>query len=201
MELTRIKRLSLSIIITLFFALPGFSQSDFVMEPADTADDKGAAPAVFEELPSGRGNIILGMDIEAVKEELLKDPDFNYRGEPDVSMLPAGDRQVIDCEGALYVDRGYFQFNNDRLYLITMVLDEEYVDHYSIYAALKEKYGEPAKLDPSKTIWENEKVRISLERPLSVKYIDLEVFKSLQQESFAESSIESEMRQDFIDSF
>ena len=185
-------------LLVFFLSVPAFSQSDITIESEIPEEEP---PAVFEALPSGRGSILLGMDIEAVKEELLKDPDFSYRGEPDVSMLPNDERQVIDCDGSLYVDRGYFQFNEDKLYLITMVLDEEYVDHYSIYAALKKKYGEPTALDPAKTVWENDSVRISLERPLSIKYIDLDVFRQLQQESAAEASFESGMRRDFIDSF
>jgi len=192
------KKIYTAAILTLFSILiliPVYSQSVIEIEPKDETT------AGFEPLPPGHGDIVLGMDIETVKSELLKDPNFNYRGEPDVSMLPNDDKQVIDCDGVLYVDRGYFQFNDDKLYLITMVLDEEYVDHYSIYAALKDKYGEPSSLDPSKTIWQDEKIRVSLERPLSIKYIDREVFQSLQEQSRAEDSIEAFMRQDFIDSF
>ncbi|MDC7228200.1 MAG: hypothetical protein PQJ61_15670 [Spirochaetales bacterium] len=189
------KRNIFIIIFAISFLFPVFSQSTISSEEGRPAE------AVFEDIPAGHGNIMLGMDIEDVKRELLKDTDFSYRGEPDVSMLPNDDNQVIDCDGAFYVERGYFQFDDDKLYLITMVLDEEYVDHYSIYAALKKKYGEPTFLDPSKTIWQNEKTSLSLERPLSIKYIDREVFRRLQQESAAAESVESMLRQDFIDSF
>ncbi len=165
------------------------------------SSDPMGFPIEDYSLPDGYAGIRLGMDIEAVKEALGKDPNFSYRGEPDVSMRPLNNQQVIDCDGVYFVDRGYFQFDEDKLYLITMVLDREFMDHYSIYSALTEKYGEPDFLDPSKTFWEDDRVRISLERPLSIKYIDLEVFRKLQNKSSAEDTMESKLRQDFIDSF
>ena len=192
----RIHKIILVLFLLTLLSSAGFAQSDILSGEAAAATE-----AEFEPLPEGYGKIELGMEIESVKQQLFDDPNFNYRGEPDVSMNPSDNQQVIDCDGLVYVDRGYFQFHEDRLYLITMVLDREYIDHYSIYTALSKKYGEPDYLDPSKTVWEDGRIRLSLERPLSLKYIDLEVFKKIQDESYAESSIESMLRQDFIDSF
>lgn len=196
----RTDRLLLSIFILIFFSVSLFAQSDIIIDEASSEADNTGQNAP-EPLPGGYGTIELGMSIDVVEEQLFSDPNFSYRGTPDVTMLPQDNRQVIDCDGLMYVERGYFQFNDDKLYLITMVLDEEYVDHYSIYTAFKKKYGEPLFLDPSKTVWQDERVEISLERPLSIKYIDREVFQRLQEESSAEKSIEALLRQDFIDSF
>lgn len=189
------------IIITFFILILSTgaltAQSDIIIQdefPDNT--ETGLAP-----LPGGYGEIKLGMDIADVEDKLFENPNFAYRGAPDVTMLPQDDRQVIDCEGLIYVDHGYFQFNDDKLYLITMVLDTEYIDHYSIYSTFIEKYGEPLFLDPSKTVWEDERVRVSLERPLSIKYIDKVVFEDLQKESSAGESMEAILRQDFLDSF
>ena len=193
-------RFIISIFILILSGVGLFAQSDIVVEePSAGAADAGQI--VIEPLPDGYGSIQLGMSIETVEEHLFADPNFSYRGSPDVTMLPQKNRQVIDCDGVMYVERGYFQFNEGRLYLITLVLNEKYVDHYSIYAALKKKYGEPVFLDPSKTVWQDEKAEMSLERPLSIKYIDREVFQRLQAESTAEKSMEALLRQDFIDSF
>ncbi len=156
---------------------------------------------LIQPLPAGYGLIELGMHIETVKRMLAEEPNFAYRGDADVSMRPSGDQQVIDCEGVGFVDRAYFQFDEDILYLITMVLDREYIDHYSIYTALTGKYGEPESLNPSRIIWQDEKITVSLERPLSIKYIDREVFQRLQEQGSAESSMETMLRQDFINSF
>ncbi len=191
--------ISILTIIFLFLIIPGLSaQSDTT---AGAAGNSAAQPPVFEPLPSGYGGIELGMDIDTVKQNLLSNPDFNYRGDPDVTMLPQGKSRVIDCDGTFFIDRAYFQFSEDRLYLITLVLDEEYIDHYSVYSALCGKYGDPSSLNPSRTLWQNDKLSISLERPLSIKYTDLEVFRRIVDSSNAETSLQQQLRQDFLDSF
>ncbi len=152
-------------------------------------------------LPSGYGGIKLGMGLETVKDLLGADPNFNYRGEPDVTMMPQDKQELIDCEGVLFVDRAFFQFEDEKLYLIIMVMDQEYIDHYSIYTAFLKKYGEPDFLNPSKANWENEDIIISLERPLSIKYMDRKVFEGLQADSEARGTMEAVMREDFINSF
>lgn len=191
-------------IFTLFAVSSIAAQSDLLIDrepPEAPADAQTVSEDEFKPLPDGYDGIQLGMAIETVKEMLMSSSGFSYRGEPDVSMSPVRKQTVIDCDGVLYIDRGYFQFEDDRLYIITMVMDPEFIDHYSIYTAFREKYGEPEYLDPQKTVWEDGSVRISLERPLSLKYIDIEVFDNLQQKSSAEKSIETELRQDFLDSF
>ncbi|MDC7126415.1 MAG: hypothetical protein PQJ46_12660 [Spirochaetales bacterium] len=193
--------LILNLNIFLFCLLGGlFSQSNYSVETETSVSD-GQNVEKYESLPSGYSGIKLGMVLEKVEDALFEDPNFSYRGAPDVTMLPQTDRQVIDCDGVTNVKHAYFQFNDNKLYIITIVMNPEYIDHYSIYSALKKKYGPPEYLDPSKTIWRNDNVEISLERPLSIKYIDRKVFEKLQAESHAEKSTESILRQEFIDSF
>lgn len=193
----KISKFLLTLITVFFISGAVYSQSDIFIDAAPAPEtDSGKMP-----LPAGYGDIKLGMELADVEDKLFDNPNFAYRGAPDVTMLPQDDRQVIDCDGVMYVDRGYFQFNDNKLYLITMVLDTEYVDHYSVYSSFLEKYGQPLFLDPSKTVWEDESVRISLERPLSIKYIDKAVFEELQQNRSAGESMEEMLRQDFLDSF
>ena len=189
------------ILLSVFFVINAAAQSDIVIENTDAVDNEAAAQTDFEPLPSGYSGIELGMPVETVKNMLFDSPNFSYRGEPDVSMSPVKKQTVIDCDGVLYIDRGHFQFHDDGLYLITMVMDPEYIDHFSIYTKLRGKYGEPVSLDPERTVWDDGKIRISLERPLSLKYIDLEVFRRLQEESSSDKSMEALLRQDFLDSF
>jgi hypothetical protein len=190
------------ILFLILFVGTGLSaQSDLDIKAAGTEIPSEDGAAVFSQLPGGYGDIELGMNLETVKDRLLSDPNFDYRGEPDVTMLPQAQTELIDCGGALFVDRAFFQFEDEKLYLIIMVMDQEYVDHYSIYSALLKKYGEPSFLNPSKANWEDENVIISLERPLSLKYIDKQVFERLQAGRKAESTMEALIREDFINSF
>jgi hypothetical protein len=75
------------------------------------------------------------------------------------------------------------------------------VDHYSVFTGLMQKYGEPVYLDPKQAVWEAGDTRISLERPLTVKYIDLRVFNEIIGESALNESAETKRRQEFLDEF
>ncbi len=140
------------------------------------------AHAQAQSGPTGFRGISLGMSPDEVKARLREDPLFRYRGDPDVSLVPqeAG-QSLIECEGALYVRRAYFQFDNQRLFIMILVLDPERVDHYSLYSALTRKYGESSSLSPRETVWMFDNVRLSLERPLTVKYVERKTFSSLQK--------------------
>ena len=48
-----------------------------------------------EELPHGYKNIMLGMSLEETKDNLVKDPDFGYHGDRDVSLIPGSSKTLI----------------------------------------------------------------------------------------------------------
>lgn len=162
----------------------------------DRPTDEGREP-----LPAAFRGLRLGMEIEAVKENLKEDGYFHYRGEPDVTLLPRPNYSVIECEGASFIKRGFFQFHEKKLFIIILLLNNEKIGYYSLYTTLREKYGEPDYLDPEQMVWENEEVRMSLERPLQVKYIDRDVFETLKKEGEAEESMERVMRDRFLNEF
>ena len=170
--------------------------------PADDTGDGPEAEAVEPEpLPTGFRSIILGLDIETVKRRLEEDSYFIYRGEPDVSMLAEPNRSLIECRGFRFIDRAFFQFYEERLYTIILRLNPEEFDYYSVYSTLTEKYGESDSLDPEQVIWENEEVRLSLERPLSVKYIEVETFSSILEEAEADETFRAVTRREFLEMF
>lgn len=143
-----------------------------------------ASPLFSQEtLPFGFRTINLGTDIETVKEQLKAEPYFRYRGDPDVSILDTPNRTLIETMGNGYIDEGAFQFSEDRLFSIILDLDQERIDYYSVYKHLRKKYGDPKKLNPSRVVWENEQVRMSLEKPLSIKYMDAQRFNEMLESS------------------
>ena len=169
---------------------------------AGTASDKVAsdaakAPAIPDEFRS----IKLGSGLDAVKGLLLADPLFGYRGERDVSLLPGENRSLIETVGGSFVKRAWFQFSEDKLYVMTLSLDPEKIDYYSVYSHLVEKYGEPSSLDPRKAVWGDEKVSLSLERPLTVKYTDVEAFKKLLESDTTKKAASDIAREGFINDF
>jgi hypothetical protein len=158
------------------------------------------APAVAAPPSSFRG-IALGMTVDQVKATLLKDVLYRYRGDPDVSFLPSSGESLIECEGSSYLSRAYFQFAGGALYVFILVLDPAKLDHYSLFTAFNAKYGPPTSFDPREAVWQSEAVRFSLERPLTVKYLDRRVFDAQVARGTAQQDLEMLSRERFIEQF
>lgn len=159
-----------------------------------------------QNLPNGYLNIKLGMSLDETKEELLKNPDFGYSGDRDVSLLPGDARILIETDaskgrGSPFLTQCWFQFYNEQLYIITININSEKTDYYSLFTTLSNKYGEPKSLNPTKATWENDEITLTLEKPLSVKYIDNETFDMLKNSSLIEKSFEEKNIQDFLSEF
>ena len=147
-----------------------------------------------EKLPSGYRSVKLGMTLEEVKKALRSDSFFGYRGERDVSLLPGENRVLIETSSAGYSERCWFQFYEDKLYTLIVNFNPEKIDYYSVFTKLLEKYGAPAELSPEQAVWRNEEVFLSLERPVSVKYIDRKVFERLGEAAKIEESVTETIR-------
>jgi hypothetical protein len=168
--------------------------------PLPSIAQQQAAAAVLPPPMAFRG-ISLGMGIEDVKTALKADPLFRYRGDPDVSFLPQTAQYLIECEGNSYLRRAYFQFADSRLFIMIFVLDTVKLDHFSLFSALSAKYGPPTTLNPTESVWESEPVRFSLERPLTVKYVDNKTFKALLGKGGAQTSLDQLSRESFLGQF
>jgi hypothetical protein len=152
-------------------------------------------------LPEGFRTIQLGMNMEAVQTELKRDSYFAYRGEPDVSFLPQQEQKVIESKGRTFISRALFQFHENRLYIIILMLNAANMDYYTMYSTLTNKYGVPQELNPQRSIWYNESRQISLERPLTVKYIDRITFNELKEAGDMEESLAEISRENFLNEF
>ncbi len=151
-------------------------------------------------LPTGYGSVLLGMSMDETKQALMEDLAYGYRGEKDVSLLPGENRALISTKGVLFFDECWFQFDDDRLYIITLNLNPEQIDYYSVFTTLCEKYGQPDSLSPQKSEWKNDSVLMSLEKPLVLKYMDVKIFEDLQESSNVRITSEEYNRQKFLDS-
>ncbi|MGL4982952.1 MAG: hypothetical protein ACRC4W_08915 [Treponemataceae bacterium] len=154
----------------------------------------------FLELPNGYEGITLGSSFESTKEALIANSIFGFRGDRDVSLLPTQNRILIETVGNSYIGRSWFQFFENALYVIIINFNTKKMDFHSIFTALNNKYGEPVSVTPQKILWENEKVMMVLERPLTLKYIDVAAFNRLQEDSSTKKSATEIIRQEFLDS-
>lgn len=157
-----------------------------------------------ESLPTGYAKIKLGMSVDEVKQLLQQDASFGYHGDRDVSLLPGENRILIETDALAghvlsFLDRCWFQFYQDKLYIITINLNRDKIDHYSVFTTLCQKYGDPTSLTPEKSIWENDNISMSLERPLALKYVDKKTFNSLLNNSNIEDAIPEITSQMFLE--
>jgi hypothetical protein len=141
------------------------------------------------------------MDLDALKSALQEDGLFNFRGDRDVSFLPNRDQSLIETTGFSFIRRAFFQLRDGKLFIMAFNLDTSLVDHYSVYTSFVKKYGEPAALSPREAVWESDTVRVAIERPLTVKYLDKQVFNEIVSESETAGSAELLRRQEFLDDF
>jgi hypothetical protein len=162
----------------------------------ETAPDDAA-----EDLPASFSTVALGMDVDTVKNRLREDPNFSYRGDPDVTLTPSRQQQLIEVKGGLYIDRAFFQFEERALYIIILQLNRDRLDYYTMYTHLEGRYGEPAEFSPSRAVWESPEVRLSLEQPLTVKYVHRPVFERLVEAGEMERSRRDVSREAFVEQF
>lgn len=153
----------------------------------------------FAPLPRGFRDLRLGLSLEETREILMAEPYFLFRGEPDVSLLARPNESLIDSRGAGYIERGIFQFHDRILYSITLVFDSEMMDFSTVFSTLTEKYGPFLSLDPAVVRWEDEEVRLSLEKPCTLKYLHWPTFENLRREAVREENLRALSQSDFLD--
>jgi hypothetical protein len=187
------------ITLIVLFSFLNLASAQGLFSPAPsqsmaTTDAQAGIPRTFR-------NISLGMSMEEVKEVLMADGLFAYRGEPDVSLLPRPNESLIEVSGLSYIRRAFFQFHEDRLFVMIFAINESRMDHYSVFTSISSKYGKPRSLSPAESIWDDGVTRLSVERPLAVKYIDQAIFNTLREAGRAEQSWEELLRSEFLDGF
>ena len=152
-------------------------------------------------MPRGYRNLLLGMPLEQVKTALIAESRFDYRGEPDVSLQDMGERFLITSKGRGFIEEGFFQFNKDLLYLIIITFNKDQMDFFTLQQDLIGKYGEPDDISPEGTRWEDEEVILTLEYPLTLKYLDKNTFQGFLEDARAKEGFTEISREEFLKDF
>lgn len=160
--------------------------------------------AFSKDIPTGYRGITLGMSLDETKDALLKDASFGYHGDRDVSLIPGTNKILIETDansghGSIFLERCWFQFYDDELFIITININTQKMDYYSVFTKLTEKYGKPDTFSPQSATWKNENITMNLEKPLTLKYIDNDILKNTQNYSNIEESPEEQTRDMFLD--
>ena len=195
------------IILTALLAMITSAVFSEDISPSDISSEKlkkentETAERQPEVLPSGFMNIRLGQNMDELEDSLTENSYFDYRGRPDVDMRISNERNLIECSGFSYIKKGYFQFYQKKLIIITILIDENELDFYSFYVNFEKKYGKPHSLNPDGVYWENDDISLSLEKPLSVKYVDKKAFEEIKEKSASKETRQKILKGDFIDTF
>lgn len=157
-------------------------------------------------LPVGFGKVRLGMGFEEAKAALKADSQYGYRGERDVSLSPSDGESIIETDTRTtapysFISKSWLQFANKKLSVLTLNLNEDNVDYYSIFSKLCEKYGDPNEISPKKAVWRDDQVILSLEKPLTLKYVDYAAFNDKRASSNVDKTASEHLRDHFLDSF
>lgn len=156
---------------------------------------------IYSDAAKGFGGITLGMSVDAVKKVLTENPDFSYKGEENVSLLPTDERQLIETvseDDFGFLERCFFQFHEEKLYIMTICMNRRRVDYFSVFQKLREKYGEPESLTPDMAVWRSGELKMTLERELSIKYTDEAVFQKLMENADAEKAMNEKTLEMFL---
>ncbi|MFA6508717.1 MAG: hypothetical protein WCT14_21640, partial [Treponemataceae bacterium] len=194
--------LLLTAVVSAQTAVPDSAPTKSNVKPATKSESgKAADPAAMKAVPSAFRAFTLGMELEALKTALAADELFTFRGDRDVSLLPKSEQVLIETTGLSFIRRAFFQLKDGKVFMMAFSLDPEKVDHYSVFTSLVAEYGDPAALDPKEAVWTSSAVRLSIERPLTVKYIDKVVFDELARNASVKKSKEFVLREEFLNGF
>jgi hypothetical protein len=160
-------------------------------------------------LPRSFRRIFLGMGLDGLKAILRNDNIFYFREDRDVSFMPsAQDQTLVETQGYSFIQRAFFQLRYGEVFVMAFTLNTALVDHYSVFSSFVNRYGEPTSLNPQEAVWESDRTRVSIERPLTVKYIDKHNFAMLKLspteilvEPSADGARELLSRNEFLDGF
>ena len=155
----------------------------------------------YAEVTGQYRSLFLGMNMEDVKEALSTDNYFDYRGEVDVTMFNDPNENIIDCRGSGFITRAWFQFRDDKLFVMELELDRMKIDYFTVYGQLSKKYGEPDDMTPQYATWSGDGVELSLEYPLTIKYLDRSVFDASLENNQINKTYRERTRQDFVEEF
>lgn len=136
----------------------------------------GRKPAITQTAITGFKDIQLGSTRDDVINSILSDntmilPKKYTTGSVDIAAEESA--TFLALEENKFYKSGYFIFKNDSLYSITIHFQPNQVDFLELLSALNSKYSKGAFLDANTVAWQNGNMRMILERPSIVKYINM----------------------------
>jgi hypothetical protein len=165
--------------------------------------------AVWSQAPKGESglkrqfrNVQLLEAFEGVMEKLKADTLVLVDPSSDFGDFDEDPVDLIKAKIPPYIQHIYYQFYQQKLFLIALFFDKERFSYVSLYHTLKQKYGAPQLYNAENAVWEDAKTRIVLDALPSLKYMDKEVFQTLKARKeekrryFPEDSVKEKILED-----
>lgn len=134
-------------------------------------------------LPEGYARYKFGMSRTTILDLIKTDPALRAWDADFIEGFEKEDWSVLSAVGPPHLNHAWFVFDDkSELWCITLYFNPARYSYLEVANALKQKYGRPTVLGQDVTIWQNERIRLQLEKSLHLKYIDLVRFASIKRE-------------------
>ncbi len=138
-------------------------------------------------LTRGYRGIKLGMKLDNVRKILKKDRLLEIDIRTDFGDLDEEPYHILKARNVPYITSVYYQFGTTKsikqqLFAIIIHFNKEYNDFFRLFEKMKKKYGKPNMFTPNMATWHNKTTKIILNSPATVKYIDIQLYRTMQRE-------------------
>ncbi len=139
------------------------------------------------KLSRGYRGVTLAMKINKVREILKKDRLLEIDIKTDFGDLDEEPYHILKARNVPYIKSVYYQFGTTKsikqqLFAIIIHFNDKYNDFYSLFKKMRKKYGEPSLFNPNMATWQNKTTKIILNSPATIKYIDINLYRTMQRE-------------------
>jgi len=152
----------------------------------------------IELLSDGYKDIKLGMKKDQVMNIINNSPDFDPLKDEILSVRLEPDTEIITTEGLTFIELAYFHFHKDQLFQILLKISDDKIGYYTLLKSLTAKFGNPKSLNPKKASWENDRTKIVIEKPCTLKYQYLPVWNTLITKDNSTDTINKIIRDEFL---
>ena len=129
-----------------------------------------------------------------------------------------GQETLWEVQGSGFVEKGVFQFgrfgaetggetrgDEPVLISITIFLDAQWSSYQQLFQKFYQDYGDPLRLSPSRSIWQDEETFVSLEKQVDerprYKIVDRRYLDGLRAETQENSGLDQQRYEEFLQKF
>ena len=182
-------KLKITIIILIIYSF------DLMAQVLETNEN-----SIKPSIPKGYRSIKLNMNKEQVISQLKKESIFDTSDQEKLTFRNEPDKEILKTNGVNFIKMAYFHFHNNVLYQITLDIDQNKLSYNDILMTLQNKYGKPINFSPGTADWENDAVKLSLQRPVMIKYYSIKIIKEILDETKEPLNFYKISREKFLNS-